>query len=479
MQNDWIILGEYPIPWFHTCYMDGLAIELKQHTGFGLSVFVSDYHDGGQRMYGLQTEWQKAGEGYFHKIQKDPHVLERDLDIVVNDAQAVEKYAKTLRNKNASALSDAELLTELKKLHAVKHPLWSHGMVPNLLEWNQGYLSGYLTKKFRAINPSLTAEDIRALITSTHLSWLQKAERDLFALASRVQIHDNMLVAVKDYHEQYAWTEYGWTGPLPALQDFASRLEILVKEGNSADQLRDVLAADNRQQKRQLELEESINLSQHDRLLLQLLRRVLFEKTIRVDAFYQGYSAFEPYLKELAKRHHVTVAQISMLYIGDLITALESGSLDVHLLNNAQKFSARILEHDRLVYKVGEEARKKIQPVLDSLPRPADVKELKGEIAYAGIARGAVKIVFSAKDMQKVAEGDILVSQSTDPSVLPAMKKAAAFVTDVGGLTCHAAIVAREMKKPCIVGVRIATRVLKDGDIVEVDAEKGIVNIIK
>jgi pyruvate,water dikinase len=59
------------------------------------------------------------------------------------------------------------------------------------------------------------------------------------------------------------------------------------------------------------------------------------------------------------------------------------------------------------------------------------------------------------------------------------MKRASAFITDEGGITCHAAIVARELKKPCIIGTKIATQVLKDGDEVEVDAERGIVRIIK
>jgi len=59
------------------------------------------------------------------------------------------------------------------------------------------------------------------------------------------------------------------------------------------------------------------------------------------------------------------------------------------------------------------------------------------------------------------------------------MKKAAAFVTDEGGITCHAAIVARELKKPCIIGTKIATQALKDGDEVEVDADKGAVKLLK
>jgi pyruvate,water dikinase len=58
------------------------------------------------------------------------------------------------------------------------------------------------------------------------------------------------------------------------------------------------------------------------------------------------------------------------------------------------------------------------------------------------------------------------------------MEKAAAFITDEGGITCHAAIVSRELKKPCIIGTKIATQVLKDGDLVEVDANNGVVKIM-
>ena len=67
----------------------------------------------------------------------------------------------------------------------------------------------------------------------------------------------------------------------------------------------------------------------------------------------------------------------------------------------------------------------------------------------------------------------------TRPEFLPLMSKASAFITDEGGITCHAAIVAREMKKPCIIGTKIGTKALKDGDMIEVDADKGVVKIIK
>jgi phosphohistidine swiveling domain-containing protein len=109
-----------------------------------------------------------------------------------------------------------------------------------------------------------------------------------------------------------------------------------------------------------------------------------------------------------------------------------------------------------------------------------DAKDgVKGQTAYKGKARGEVKIVYGPKQIFKVNDGDVIVSSMTMPDVLPAMKKASAFVTDEGGVMCHAAIIARELKKPCIIGTKIATKVLCDGDLVEVDAHKGVVKIIK
>jgi pyruvate,water dikinase len=67
----------------------------------------------------------------------------------------------------------------------------------------------------------------------------------------------------------------------------------------------------------------------------------------------------------------------------------------------------------------------------------------------------------------------------TTPEFVPLIKLAKAIITNVGGITCHAAIVSREMNKPCIIGTKIATKVLKDGDLVEVDANRGVIKILK
>ena len=100
---------------------------------------------------------------------------------------------------------------------------------------------------------------------------------------------------------------------------------------------------------------------------------------------------------------------------------------------------------------------------------------LKGFPASRGKLRGSAKIVLSTSDFDKLSKGDILVTKATSVDFVPIMQKAGAFVTDEGGITSHASIVAREMGKPCIIGTKMATKIFKDGDLIEVDAINGIV----
>lgn len=103
---------------------------------------------------------------------------------------------------------------------------------------------------------------------------------------------------------------------------------------------------------------------------------------------------------------------------------------------------------------------------------------VKGFSASKGIARGTAKIIFETSDFSKFNAGDILIARMTSVDFVPIMEKAAAFVTNEGGITSHASIVAREMNKPCVIGTKNATQVFKDGDLVEVDADAGTVRKI-
>jgi len=100
---------------------------------------------------------------------------------------------------------------------------------------------------------------------------------------------------------------------------------------------------------------------------------------------------------------------------------------------------------------------------------------VQGQGASPGIASGKVVVIRDVKDTGKVKEGDILVTRMTNPDMVPAMRKVAAIVTDEGGMTCHAAIVSRELGTPAVVGTKNATAVLKSGQVVTVNGEMGLV----
>ena len=120
-----------------------------------------------------------------------------------------------------------------------------------------------------------------------------------------------------------------------------------------------------------------------------------------------------------------------------------------------------------------------IKPEAEEKPPRAVAGEvvLEGTPASFGKASGPVKVVLSPAEIDKVQKGDVLVTTMTSPDYVPAMRKAAAIVTDAGGRTSHAAIVSRELGIPCVVGTDSATKTLEEGEVVTVDGSRGTVTL--
>ncbi len=116
---------------------------------------------------------------------------------------------------------------------------------------------------------------------------------------------------------------------------------------------------------------------------------------------------------------------------------------------------------------------KKIQAI------SASPKEIRGTCAYPGLVRGMVRIITSPKSKNLFNPKDILVTGMTRPEYMPYIKLCAGYITDAGGILSHAAITARELKKPCVIGTQAATKILKSGELVEMDAKNGVIKIIK
>jgi len=137
------------------------------------------------------------------------------------------------------------------------------------------------------------------------------------------------------------------------------------------------------------------------------------------------------------------------------------------------------IELETGTYEETKEGMEKLYYSQQDVDPDDEVDKIEGSTASEGTARGAVKVVMNpTKDSDKFNKGDILVTGMTRPDFVPLMKKSAAIVTDEGGVTSHAAIVSRELGKPCIIGTKAATQILNDGDKVKVDADEGVVKIL-
>ena len=105
---------------------------------------------------------------------------------------------------------------------------------------------------------------------------------------------------------------------------------------------------------------------------------------------------------------------------------------------------------------------------------------VRGQTAYPGKVVGTAKLILSSTDLNvDFKDGDILVAVTTNPTLMPLIRRSSAIVSDEGGVTCHAAIVSRELKKPCIIGTKFATHIFQNEDIIEVDATNGVVRLVE
>lgn len=183
---------------------------------------------------------------------------------------------------------------------------------------------------------------------------------------------------------------------------------------------------------------------------------------------------------EIMRRLYISPAQFFHMIEEEVTRGLRHGRVDVSLINERIKEYALIVNPSGVAAVAGKDLGRVIKST--HLTRGSDKSTkksiLQGVAANPGKVQGKIKIVLDPSLIGKVKRGDILVTTNTTPAYVVGMKIASAIVTEEGGITSHAAIVSRELGVPCVIGVTGITRLLKDGDQVEVDATKGVVKKI-
>ncbi len=224
-------------------------------------------------------------------------------------------------------------------------------------------------------------------------------------------------------------------------------------------------------------------LNAKDKSDCRLMNFLVFCRTDRVDVMKKTLFNLYPFLNRVVKTvdDNFDTGVASMLSHKEIIDILSyKNKLSMEELNKRKGNKNVLVTRDAFLtsFKYGLEEINKMESLIAG--NFSEIFEIKGIIAQKGIARGVV--VLYSKDKASFMDNKndyILVTQHTEPRDLPFMKKSIAIITDEGGITSHTAVVSRELKIPCIIGTKIATRVLKDGDLVEVNANTGLVKIIK
>lgn len=192
-----------------------------------------------------------------------------------------------------------------------------------------------------------------------------------------------------------------------------------------------------------------------------------------------------PFFEFIAKLAKCSVKDAYMFYTSDEVSRLlHTGlALPKNVLEQRKDFCLLQIQNKTVTLFNGNEAYNVKRDILDTHLPGREMTTLSGSVAYRGLVKGVAKVmkVDNSAKVRVISENldsdtdYILVVGMTNPAMVPLITKVKGIVTDEGGITCHAAVISREFKIPCIVGTKYATHIFSDGDLLEVDANKGIV----
>lgn len=197
-----------------------------------------------------------------------------------------------------------------------------------------------------------------------------------------------------------------------------------------------------------------------------VLQRLIYIRDFRYEQVIRGAFNLYGFINSIASRLNLTYVEMIHLTPNEVI----SKTIPFDLNKRIDKFA---------YYKHGLYVGNDVDDFNGIFNKPSNENHVKGRGVSPGKIQGSAKIILSKNDLVKINKGDIIVCDITSPDYLHALKKVSAIVANIGGFTSHSAIIAREFGIPCVVGVENATNIFKDEDLIEVDANHGIVRKIR
>ena len=320
------------------------------------------------------------------------------------------------------------------------------------------------------------------LTNPPELSYLNIEQLEIYKLAKEVKaknITPNIKKKINNLVKNYWWTSLGWTIRTENnFKKYVMDIKNIIKKNRDIDEeIRKLTNFAENTKKEKQKLEKEFNFDEELKYYLKVFEKYVIYHDYRKEIQMKGTSVMNKFLFELSRRQGIKYEDLVWAWQSEIKNYMKTGTIDLENIRKRKEAYLIVVTKNGIEQLTGEEAIKRRKKEL--MAAVENIQDFKGITASLGRVTGKAKICYSATDaIQKVNKGEILIASMTLPDYVTAMKKAAAIVTDEGGVTCHAAIVSRELKIPCIVGTRIATRVLHDGDTIEVNANHGTVRII-
>jgi len=355
------------------------------------------------------------------------------------------------------------------------------------------HLEGVIKEKFQKIIPKEKelgkrqfSEKYSLLTSPTEFSYINIEEIAILKLAKEIKEKNiaepfsdpSIKEKINKLTENFWWTSLGWT---QMKENNPETYMLKIKdalEKNIEEELTKINTSIPKIKEEKEQLSKEFNFDDEIKFYLKVFEKYVLLHDFRKENQMRGTSILNKFISEIAKIDDIRHEDLIWAWPDEIKEYLRGETINLEKIRSRKGAFFAIIEKDNIRQLTGEEAIRTRKKILSVEKR--NIFDFEGMGVSLGKVIGRARICHSSADaIRRVKKGDILVASMTLPDYVPAMKKAAAIVTDEGGITSHAAIVSRELGIPCISGTKIATKILKDDDLIEVNANHGRVKILK
>ena len=409
----------------------------------------------------------------FEEQKKDSQFIDKYMSKCKEKSIELDKYYTKFMKKDISKFNIPQIAKALQELEKLNYDYWVYAYLCDAFD-PQG--DEMLKEEIKRYNITLSKEELAVFMRINWLNYMQEERLGMLNLALKVKQKKHSLnearTLLENHAETYFYIDNSWESTtMLTADDFMKRLDETLNTPTSEieEQIKDI----------ETDWEKEHKKLQKKYLIPDSLMNILyfFSQLFKLRDLRKKQTLVTNYIYDL---FFSRIAEIFSLDFEDLRVILaEEITENVNAEDLKKKINARkqiILEtywDNKTTHYSGKEGMKIYEEINKTFVHKGDI--IKGTPAFPGKVKGIVRVIMGEVHFSKFNNGEILVAPMTRPEFVPLMKRAAGIITDEGGITCHAAIVSRELKIPSIVGTKISTKVLKDGDVVEVNANHGVV----